>query len=63
MDLIHFPLTRKIDIENELFCVNFNGIRITPKLNIKWLGIIIDYKLNFKEYINNQISKTTRIFY
>ena len=63
MDLIHFPLTRKIDIENELFCVNFNGIRISPKLNIKWLGITIDYKLNFKEHVNNQISKATRTFY
>jgi hypothetical protein len=38
-------------------------MEIIPKLNIKWLGIIIDYKLIFDEHIKNQIIKATRTFY
>jgi hypothetical protein len=38
-------------------------MEIIPKLNIKWLGIIIDYKLIFDKHIKNQIIKTTRTFY
>ena len=63
MDLIHFPLQKKIDLENQDFWVKFNGIEIKPKEYIKWLGITIDYKLKFEEYIKNQISKATRVFY
>jgi hypothetical protein len=63
MELIHFPLTKKIDLENENIWVKFNGMEIIPKLNIKWLGIIIDYKLIFDEHIKNQIIKVIRTFY
>ena len=63
MELIHFPLTRKLDLENQNFWVKVNGNEIIPKLNVKWLGIIIDSKLKFEEHVKNQISKATRVFY
>ena len=63
MELIYFPLSKKIDLENQDIQIKFNKINIIPKLNIKQLGILIDYKLRFEEYIKNQITKATRVFY
>jgi hypothetical protein len=60
IDLIHFHLAKKID-ENQ-YQVRIKNLNIKPKKIVKWLGIYLDSKLDFKHHVNMKITQATRVF-
>ncbi len=60
-ELIHFHSKRNIG-ENVNIC--FSEIYLVEvKPTVKWLGIWLDSKLNFKEYVGKKVAQATRIFH
>jgi len=43
--------------------LKLGDIKICPKLLVRWLGIFLDSKLIFKQYIEIKISKAKTAFY
>ncbi len=60
-ELIHFHSKRNIG-ENVNICFLKNYL-VEAKPTVKWLGIWLDSKLNFKEYVEKKVAQTTRIFH
>ncbi len=60
-ELIHFYSKRNID-ENVNICFSENYL-VEAKPTVKWLGIWLDSKLNFKEYVEKKVTQATRIFH
>ncbi len=60
-ELIHFHSKRNIGKKvNIYFLKNY---LVEAKSTVKWLGIWLDLKLNFKEHVGKKITQTTRIFH
>src|SRR6266511_455938 len=60
-ELIHFHSKRNIgENVNIYFSENY---LVEAKPTVKWLGIWLDSKLNFKEHIEKKIAQATRIFH
>src|SRR6266487_6699920 len=60
-ELIHFHSKRNIG-ENVNICFSENYL-VEAKLTVKWLGIWLDLKLNFKEYVEKKVAQAIRIFH
>src|SRR6266498_3374400 len=60
-ELIHFHSKRNID-ENVNICFSENYL-VEAKPTVKWLGIWLDSKLNFKKHIEKKVAQATRIFH
>ena len=60
-ELIHFH-SKKIDNYQD-YIIQIGNIQIEPKSLVKWLGIWLDSKLNFKEHVEKKIADITRIFH
>src|SRR6266516_7694184 len=60
-ELIHFHSKRNIS-ENVNICFSENYL-VEAKLTVKWLGIWLDSKLNFKEHVEKKVAQATRIFH
>ena len=61
-ELIHFYSKRFLDLKSELYSIKLNAIRIQPKNLVKWLGIWLDSKLSFKDYVEKKIAQALRTF-
>jgi hypothetical protein len=59
IELIHFYSKRTI-IEEGL---KLGDIEIPPKPLFRWLGVFLDSKLTFKQYVEIKISKAKTAFY
>ncbi len=60
-ELIHFYSKRNIgENVNIYFLENY---LVEAKPTVKWLGIWLDSKLKFKEYVEKKVAKATRIFH
>src|SRR6266536_1756361 len=60
-ELIHFHSKRNIG-ENVNICFLENYL-VEAKPTVKWLGIWLDLKLNFKEYVEKKVAQAIRIFH
>src|SRR5436190_23945225 len=60
-ELIHFH-SKRIDNYQD-YIVQIGNIQIEPKNLVRWLGIWLDSKLNFKEHVEKKIVDATRIFH
>ncbi len=60
-ELIYFHSKRNIG-ENVNICFSENYL-VEAKPTVKWLGIWLDLKLNFKEYVEKKVAQATRIFH
>ena len=60
-ELIHFHLKRINNYQD--YIVQINDIQIEPKNLVRWLGIWLNSKLNFKEHVEKKIVDATRIFH
>ena len=60
-ELIHFHLKRIINYQD--YIIQIGNMRIEPKNLVRWLGIWLDSKLNFKEHVEKKIADATRIFH
>ena len=60
-ELIYFYLKRNIG-ENVNICFLKNYL-VEVKSIVKWLGIWLDLRLNFKEYVEKKVAQATRIFH
>jgi len=60
-ELIHFHSKRNIG-ENVNICFSENYL-VEAKPTVKWLGIWLDSKLNFKEHVEKKVAQATRIFH
>ena len=58
-EFIHFH-SKCTTIEEGL---KLGDIEISPKPLVRWLGVFLDSKLTFKQYIEIQISKAKAAFY
>jgi len=43
--------------------IKLGDIEITPKSLVRWLGVFLDFKLTFKQYVEIRISKAKVVFY
>src|SRR5204863_6645417 len=60
-ELIHFH-SKKIDNYQD-YIIQIGNIQIEPKSLVKWLGIWLDSKLNFKEHVEKKIVSATQILH
>src|SRR6266487_5746908 len=60
-ELIHFHSKKNIG-ENVNICFLENYL-VEAKSIVKWLGIWLDSKLNFKEHVEKMVAQATRIFH
>ena len=60
-ELIHFH-SKRIDNYQD-YTVQIGNIQIEPKSLVKWLGIWLDSKLNFKEHVEKKIASATQILH
>src|SRR5204862_7338903 len=60
-ELIHFHSKRIINYQD--YIVQIGNMQIEPKSLVRWLGIWLDSKLNFKEHMEKKIADATRIFH
>src|SRR6266700_526768 len=58
-ELIHF-YSKRTTIEEGL---KLGAIEISPKPLVRWLGVFLDSKLTFKQYVKTKISKEKAAFY
>ena len=61
IELIHFH-SKRIDNYQD-YIVQIGNIQVEPKNLVRWLGIWLDSKLNFKEHVEKKITDTTRVFH
>ncbi len=60
-ELIHFH-SKRIDNYQD-YIIQIGDIQIEPKNLVRWLGIWLDSKLNFKEHVEKKIEDAIRVFY
>ena len=60
-ELIHFYLKRIDNYQD--YIVQIGDIQIEPKNLVRWLGIWLNSKLNFKEHVEKKIANATRVFH
>jgi ribonuclease HI len=60
-ELIHFHKTRNSN--DSQLGIKFPNFEVKPKLCVKWLGMYLDSKLNFKTHVEKRINEATQIFY
>ena len=58
-ELIHFH-SKRTTIEEGL---KLGDVEISPKSLVRWLGVFLDSKLTFKQYVEIRISKAKASFY
>ena len=58
IELIYFYFKKAFNLENESYSVKIGESIIQPKSLVKWLGIWLDSKLTFKQYVEK---KTTQV--
>jgi hypothetical protein len=58
-ELIHF-YSKRTTIEEGL---KLGDIEISPKPLVRWLGVFLDSKFTFKQYVEIKISKAKTAFY
>ena len=59
--LIHFHSKRSCDLENEAYLIKIRDSIIQPKGLVKWLGIWLNLKLIFKQYVKKKITQALKI--
>jgi hypothetical protein len=59
IELIHF-YNKRTTIEEGL---KLGDVEISPKPLVRWLGVFLDSKLTFKQYVEIKISKVKAAFY
>jgi len=59
IELIHF-YSKRITIKKGL---KLGDVEISPKPPVRWLGVFLDSKLTFKQYVEIRISKAKEAFY
>src|SRR6266403_2453151 len=59
IELIHF-YSKRTTIEEGL---KLGAIEISPKPLVRWLGVFLDSKLTFKQYVEIKVSKAKTAFY
>ena len=59
-ELIHFH-SKRIDNYQD-YIVQIGDIQIEPKNLVKWLGIWLDLKLNFKKHVEKKIVDAIKVF-
>ena len=60
-ELIHFHLKRIDNYQD--YIIQIGDIQIEPKNLVKWLGIWLNSKLNFKKHVEKKIADATRVFH
>ena len=60
-ELIHFHSKRIINYQE--YTVQIGNMQIEPKSLVRWLGIWLDSKLNFKEHVEKKIADAIRVFH
>ena len=60
-ELIHFHSKRIINYQD--YTIQIGNMRIEPKNLVRWLGIWLDFKLNFKEHVEKKIADATKVFH
>ena len=55
-ELIHFKTSRKPSCD---LMILLNGIMVRPKRELRWLGVWLDRKLNFKGYVQKKVASAT----
>src|SRR5436190_7595350 len=60
-ELIHFHSKRFFDLKNETYSVKIRDSKIQSKDLVKWLGIWLDSKLTFKQYVEKKTTQVLKI--
>src|SRR6266498_26036 len=60
-ELIHFHSKRNIGENVNIYFLENYLVEVKP--TVKWLGIWLDLKLNFKEYVEKKMAQAIRIFH
>ena len=60
-ELIHFHSKRSFDLENEAYSIKIGDSIIQSKSLVKWLGIWLNSKLTFKQYVEKKITQALKI--
>src|SRR6266511_1759649 len=60
-ELIYFHSKRNIGENVNIYFLE--DYLVEAKSTMKWLGIWLDLKLNFKEYVEKKVAQATRIFH
>ena len=58
--LIHFEKSRNASKDKVQLP---NGIILEPKNSVKWLGVLLDRKLNYKKHLETRIASANRSFF
>ena len=61
IELIHFHSKRITNYQDH--SIQIRNSQVESKEVVKWLGIWLDSKLNFKEHVKKKIASATRVFY
>ena len=61
IELIHFHFKRIDNYQD--YIIQIDDIQIEPKNLVKWLGIWLNSKLNFKEHVEKKIADAIRVFH
>ena len=59
--LIHFHSKRFFDLKNETYLIKIRDSIIQSKDLVKWLGIWLDSKLTFKQYVEKKTTQALKI--
>ena len=59
-ELIHFESSNNSSIDKVKLP---NNTILKPKINVKWLEIYMNRKLNFKKHVQNRITSTKRVLH
>ena len=62
-ELIHFFPNQSIDLDDARFKVKIGEKVVKAQESLKWLGIYLDSRLNFKEHVTQKVAEATRVFY
>ena len=56
-EVVQFPGRRR----EAAFDININGTKIKPAEHIRWLGVYLDSRLNFKHHVTNWCAKAMKV--
>ena len=59
--LIYFHFKRSFNLKNEAYLVKIEDSIIQLKDLVKWLGIWLDLKLTFKQYVEKKTTQALKI--
>jgi len=62
-ELIHFFPNQSIDLDDARFKVKIGEKVVKAQESLKWLGIYLDSRLNFKEHVTQKVAEATRVFH